>query len=698
MINSLFNNAIDCPYERYEDYLEALFALMDLFLWYRTGSKESFLKQRLLQRGISLEQDMEALQKITEERRDFSIEIGRSLALEDVLAAVGGDSFVRQVLVLSMLMVFHKAYKNVIEAVDPMSEGKLTLELCVKLFFHSYDLGEMGIYEAAQHYEAKMKQLFPALETASDAMYEPLICDMRLMDILAGRERCLPVYVTVSDCSEKVAPPLFRENQCELLESIAKRENVPVIWLHGAKGSGKHHMLRYVMSKAGKNIVFFDVSGAYSTNQGIENIKAGLLFAVRECVVFKEVLAVTHFEVMEKSHKEALVSWLDGTVHEYVREIFIFDESESQDEHICGTFAVEAGDFNEAQRIELWRVFLEGHVLSEDFSTEAVGNTFNMTPGQMIDAIQQAELVDCDVLTEKNLYEVCYMQLDHGLKDKATRVQPYFGWDDIKLAPEDKEILSDICHCVKVRHRVLSEWNFKKVLPYGGGITVLFSGPPGTGKTMAAQVIAKELHMELYKIDLSQVIDKYVGETEKNIKNIFEQAKKSNSILFFDEADSIFNKRLEASGANERFANIESSLLLQCIEEYNGITILATNNFSSMDSAFIRRFKYYILFKEPDEQMRYEIWKSVIPKQAPLSDEIDLHELAHTFEFTGAVIKNVVLAAAYLAAASQREIRLVDILKAIRREMTKNNLVLTREKMGSLGYMFDEMMESAHAL
>ena len=183
--------------------------------------------------------------------------------------------------------------------------------------------------------------------------------------------------------------------------------------------------------------------------------------------------------------------------------------------------------------------------------------------------------------------------------------------------------------------------------------------------------------MELYKIDLSKVIDKYVGETEKNIKHIFEQAKKSNSVLFFDEADSIFNKRLEASGANERFANIESSLLLQCIEEYSGITILATNNFTSIDGAFIRRFKYYLLFKEPDEQIRYEIWQSVFPAEAPVNQEVDLRELAHIFEFTGAVIKNVVLAAAYLAAAQHREIRLIDILKAIRREMAKNNLVLT---------------------
>lgn len=208
---------------------------------------------------------------------------------------------------------------------------------------------------------------------------------------------------------------------------------------------------------------------------------------------------------------------------------------------------------------------------------------------------------------------------------------------------------------------------------------------------MAAQVIANELSMELYKIDVSQIFDKYVGETEKNIRQIFDQAKKSNSILFFDEADAIFNKRIEASSSNDRFANIESSMLLQCVEEYSGISILATNNYNAMDPAFIRRFKYYILFREPDENVRYEIWKSVIPREAPLSKDVDLELLARQFEFTGAVIKNVVLAAAYLAAEKREAISMIDILTAIKREMFKNNLILTKEKLGNLGYLFEDI-------
>jgi SpoVK/Ycf46/Vps4 family AAA+-type ATPase len=209
---------------------------------------------------------------------------------------------------------------------------------------------------------------------------------------------------------------------------------------------------------------------------------------------------------------------------------------------------------------------------------------------------------------------------------------------------------------------------------------------------MAAQVIANELHMELYKIDLSQLMDKYVGETEKNIKRVFVEAGRSNSVLFFDEADAIFNKRLEAGNSNDRFANIETSLLLQCIEEFSGVTLLATNNMTSIDSAFLRRFRFYVQFWEPDEEIRYEIWKSVFPKEAPVDPEVDFRELASIFNFTGAIIKNVALQAAYLAAESGGKIGLLEIMVAVRRELEKNRRMLSQDEMGKFGYLFPKVI------
>lgn len=209
---------------------------------------------------------------------------------------------------------------------------------------------------------------------------------------------------------------------------------------------------------------------------------------------------------------------------------------------------------------------------------------------------------------------------------------------------------------------------------------------------MAAQVVANELNMELYQIDLSQVVDKYIGETEKNIRLIFEQAKKSNSILFFDEADSLFGKRVEsAANANDRFANIESSMLLQCMEQYSGISLLATNNYSAMDPAFVRRFKYLINFRMPDAGLRLEIWKSVFPQEVPLEEDVDFRWLAQRFDLTGAYIKNIALSAAFAAAEEGRPVNMLHILKGLKREMVKEGRTLEKSKLESFGYLFGDL-------
>ena len=170
------------------------------------------------------------------------------------------------------------------------------------------------------------------------------------------------------------------------------------------------------------------------------------------------------------------------------------------------------------------------------------------------------------------------------------------------------------------------------------------------------------------------------------------EAGRSNSVLFFDEADAIFNKRLEAGNSNDRFANIESSLLLQCIEEFSGITLLATNNINAIDAAFLRRFRFYVQFWEPDENIRYAIWSSVFPKEAPLDNDVDFRELARIFNFTGAIIKNVALQAAYLAAESSRSIGMLEIMVAVRRELEKNRRMLTQDEMGKYADLFPQVI------
>ena len=208
-----------------------------------------------------------------------------------------------------------------------------------------------------------------------------------------------------------------------------------------------------------------------------------------------------------------------------------------------------------------------------------------------------------------------------------------------------KKMLKDACDQVIYHHQVYHRWGFEEKLAYGKGLSLLFYGPPGTGKTMGAQVIANVLNLELYKVDMAGVLSKYVGESEKKLGNIFEQAKKSQSILFFDEADVLFGKRTDQKDSNDKYANASTAYLLQKIEEYEGIIILATNLLQNFDNAFLRRFKFIIEFPFTDAVRRREIWEKVFPEHVP-KEELDLDYLAEEMKFSGSQIKNVAVAAA----------------------------------------------------
>ena len=209
-------------------------------------------------------------------------------------------------------------------------------------------------------------------------------------------------------------------------------------------------------------------------------------------------------------------------------------------------------------------------------------------------------------LTMTDLYEACRLHSNQKLATLARKITPKYAWDDIVLPADRLEQLREICNHVKYRERVYGQWGFDRKLSLGKGLSILFAGPSGTGKTMAAEIIAGALGLDLYKIDLSTVVSKYIGETEKNLSRIFIEAETSNSILFFDEADALFGKRSEVKDSHDRYANIEIGYLLQRMEEYEGVVILATNFRKNMDEAFVRRLHFTVEFPFPNEEDRQQ--------------------------------------------------------------------------------------------
>jgi len=305
---------------------------------------------------------------------------------------------------------------------------------------------------------------------------------------------------------------------------------------------------------------------------------------------------------------------------------------------------------------------------------QQLAGQFLLTGGQIFAAVaaardqaQQAgrELAALDLFTAARAHS------NPRLSSLALKIQPRYDWDDIILPSDQLELLNELINTVRSRPQVLETWGLGRKLVASQGVTALFAGPPGTGKTMAAEVIARELSLDLYKIDLSSVVSKYIGETEKNLERIFDEAALSNAILFFDEADALFGKRSEVRDSHDRYANIEISYLLQRMEAYDGVTILATNLRANLDEAFTRRLQFAVDFPFPDEDDRLRIWQTLFPPGLPRERELDLPMLAQRYKLAGGNIRNILVSAAYLAAADGCQVSMQHLLHGTRRELQK---------------------------
>jgi SpoVK/Ycf46/Vps4 family AAA+-type ATPase len=270
-----------------------------------------------------------------------------------------------------------------------------------------------------------------------------------------------------------------------------------------------------------------------------------------------------------------------------------------------------------------------------------------------------------------DLYAGAQAHANLQLGTLARRIVPRFGWDDLILPPEQITQLREMSQRLRFSHVVQDEWGFGDHMPNSSGISALFAGDSGTGKTLSAEVIAKDLGLVMYKIDLSAVVSKYIGETEKNLNTIFTTAQSSNAILFFDEADALFGKRSEVKDARDRYANIEIAYLLQQIEAYDGVVIMATNFRQNLDDAFTRRLDFLVDFPFPDAEYRQRLWEAHFPPRTPMADDVDFGEVAQRYRLAGGNIRNVALAAAYLAAANGRVVTREHIRSAVRREHQK---------------------------
>jgi AAA+ superfamily predicted ATPase len=473
------------------------------------------------------------------------------------------------------------------------------------------------------------------------------------------------------------------------LAAEAYRDSSPLaICFHGPRGIHQRESAKSIASAAGAPIVMADIAAGVATPDSFRPAIAALFryAALRDAFLFIEgvdallvegqAAQLATFQRALAGHSGVLVlnatrPWVGGVGGRGILNVpFTFP------------------DF--AARRAAWHVQLRRTGLPADAATvDKLSAGFVLSHDQIAEAAAESvvrlrwiaashpDQQPGSQSHQSELLSAARAQAGHDLATLARKVELVYRWQDLVVPDEVEKQLREISVRASLRYRVLEEWGFGRKLAQAKGVSVLFTGPSGAGKTMAAEVIASDLMLDLYKIDLSRVVSQYIGVTEKNLEQIFSAAERSNAILFFDEADALFGKRSEVHDAHDRYANIEVSYLLQRMEQYEGIAILATNLRGNLDEAFVRRIAYTVRFSLPGEAERLKIWEKIWPSQDLLEPGVDLPGLAKTFRLSGGNIRNVALSASFFAAARGGRITTDDILRAVQREYEKVGKTMT---------------------
>lgn len=466
------------------------------------------------------------------------------------------------------------------------------------------------------------------------------------------------------------------------LQVLVANERSLILYFQGNEGTGRRDTAVALCQHLQQPLL--EINGALLAAVNGQEFPLLVCLAVREAQLQSAVLYWRNFDALLAEDKT------------YQRDILLGTLAEQKGVTIvAGTAVWEPANplpfpfiripFALPTAAERWRCWQEAlpHVALD---LQDLANKFRLSVNQIRAAAATAhnqahwQRPENPLPTLADLHAACRLHSNQKLAQLAQKIDPHYAWADIVLPPERLAQLRELCDQVMHRTQVYDGWGFGHKMALGKGLHVLFTGPPGTGKTMAADIIAGELGLDLYRIDLSTVVSKFIGETEKNLSRIFAEAETSNAILFFDEADALFGKRTEVHDAHDRYANLEISYLLQRMEAYEGVTILATNLRKNMDEAFMRRMHFIIEFPIPDAVQRQRIWRQVWPPTVPQSADVDLSFLAERVLLAGGNIRNIALAASFLAAADGGTVTMAHLLHAAQREYQKMGKLVTPDE------------------
>jgi AAA+ superfamily predicted ATPase len=543
----------------------------------------------------------------------------------------------------------------------------------------------------------------PAMGSAS-TLAAPIEVDEQIIQLLLGQEALAGALAGV--CTLERATDLMTLDEAAVLEPpVVERVTALVsrayvageslqLSFHGPDGSGRRRTARAIAAAVRAPLLTIDGRRL----DGRSDAESLLRIALRTASLRRAIVLALHPATMTAPMRDALL--------EHAGIVVLRASENGGGETVSpGALSVPFGVPSLERRRALWTYALVSRrACTDDRTVDLLSHRFRITARRIEGTVAQAavahawrsvgvgprtettaSLASPTTLTEDALFAAARAQCGAELEALATRIAPRHRWDDLVLPPDALAQLRELCDRVSGRDAVVGEWGFGARIARGGGVNALFSGPSGTGKTMAAEVMAGALGVDLFRVDLAGIVSKYIGETEKNLDRVFAAAEHANGIVFFDEADALFGKRSEVHDSHDRYANIEISYLLQKMEQFDGVAILATNLRGNLDDAFVRRLAFAVHFPFPDVPSRERIWRNIWPTLAPVDPELDVALLAQRFTLSGGHIRNIALAAAFLAAQRDARIEMRDVLHATRREYQKLGKTLTTADLAPFG-------------
>jgi len=518
-----------------------------------------------------------------------------------------------------------------------------------------------------------------------------LRADERIVNLLNGLEylddRLTPflapfdpgIDAAIANSENEVLPPSHEKVVAEivqLLGTAVERREPPLVHLAGVDPEGRQLVARAAAIRLELNLYRLPAEGIPANTAELDNLAR---LWERESLLLPVAL---YLEVGEEPGDSRAEGAQDGGIRRVERflarsgGIFIVSTRSAVSGHSGVPAGTQALEVRRPTRIEQRSAWTEVLGSEGGESPGLLAGQFDLNAHTIRDLARSAAVKRLGGDPEESrielhdvLWDMCLSRTVPRMERLAQRIIPVASWDDLVLPEEQRSLLRELGAQVSHRVTVYDEWGFRDRMSRGLGISALFAGESGTGKTMAAEVIAHELRLHLYRIDLSAVVSKYIGETEKNLRSLFDAAEDGGAILFFDEADSLFGKRSEVKDSHDRYANIEVNYLLQRMESYRGLAILATNMMSALDSAFLRRIRFIVRFPFPQKLQREAIWRGAWPAGTPLG-RIDYRRLAR-LNLTGGSISNIALNAAFLAARKGQEVDMPLVLASVRTELGK---------------------------